>query len=145
MKITANGHIKDGRLKINKTELPVFLHKISTQKNKPVKVIVEAGGKRSNAQNDYYQGVIVELIRLAINEINGENFTKEDIHAFLKERFLEGEEIHAATGELLNIRKSTTDNTTTKQEEYHEQCRQFAAEYLNIEIPLPNEKLKLKF
>lgn len=30
-----------------------------------------------------------------------------------------------------------------EEEEYHEQCRQFAAEYLNIEIPLPNEKLTL--
>jgi hypothetical protein len=143
MKITAKGHIKDGRLKINKNELPVFLHKISTQKNKPVNVIIESGCKRSEQQNKYYWGVVVELIRLAINEINGENFTAENIHDFLKERFLEGFEIHAATGELLNIRKSTTDNTTTKQEEYHEQCRQFAAEYLNIEIPLPNEKLTL--
>lgn len=143
MKITAKGHIKNGKLVINKSELPVFLHKISTQKNKPVNVTIEAGSKRSEQQNKYYWGVVVELIRLAINEINGENFTKEDIHDFLKERFLEGLEIHAATGELLNIRKSTTDNTTTKQEEYHEQCRQFAAEYLNIEIPLPNEKLTL--
>lgn len=143
MKITAKGHIKDGRLKINKNELPVFLHKISKQKNKSVEVIVQFGNQRSLQQNNYYFGVIVELIRLAINESNGENFTKEDIHEFLKERFLEGKEIHAATGELLNIRKSTTDNTTTKQEEYHEQCRQFAAEYLNIEIPLPNENLTL--
>lgn len=143
MKITAKGHIKNGRLVINKSELPVFLHKISTQKNKPVNITVEAGRKRSDQQNKYYWGVIVELIRLAINEINGENFTAENIHDFLKERFLEGFEIHAATGELLNIRKSTTDNTTTKQEEYHEQCRQFASEYLNIEIPLPNEKLTL--
>ena len=113
MKITAKGHIKNGRLVINKSELPVFLHKISTQKNKPVNITVEAGRKRSDQQNKYYWGVVVELIRLAINEINGENFTAENIHDFLKERFLEGLEIHAATGELLNIRKSTTDNTTS--------------------------------
>ena len=42
MKITAKGHIKNGKLVINKSELPVFLHIISIQKNKPVNVIVEA-------------------------------------------------------------------------------------------------------
>jgi hypothetical protein len=143
MKITAKGHIKNGRLVINKSELPVFLHKISKQKNKSVEVIVQFGNQRSLQQNNYYFGVIVELIRLAINESNGENFTKEDIHEFLKNRFIEGKEIVNKHGEVISIRKSTTDNTTTLQEEYHEQCRQFAAEYLNIEIPFPNEKLTL--
>jgi len=46
-------------------------------------------------------------------------------------------------GKVVKMRKTTTENSTTMQEEYHEQCRQFAAEYLNIEIPLPNEKLTL--
>jgi len=145
MKITAQGHIKNGKLVINKSELPVFLHIISTQKNKPVNVIVEAGSKRSDQQNKYYWGVIVELIRLAINEINGENFTKEDIHEFLKNRFIKGKEISNESGEVISIRKSTTDNTTIMQEEYHENCRRFAAEFLNVYIPLPNEQTEIEF
>jgi hypothetical protein len=145
MKITAKGYIKNGKLKINKTELPVFLHKISTQKNKPCEVIVVAGSRRSSQQNNYYWGVIVELIRLAINEANGENFTKDDIHVFLKNRFIEGIEIANNEGEVITIKKSTVDNTKMMQEEYHDKCRQFAKEFLNIEIPLPNEKLELKF
>lgn len=143
--IKASGYVKNGKLRINKTELPVFLHKISTQKNKPCEVIVKFGSKRSTRQNAYYWGVIVELIRLAINEANGENFTKDDIHVFLKNRFIEGIEIVNNNGEVIKIRKSTSDNTKTMQEEYHELCREFAKEFLNIEIPLPNEDLELKF
>jgi hypothetical protein len=143
--IKANGHIKDGKLRINKTELPVFLHKISIQKNKTCEVIVKFGSKRSTRQNAYYWGVIVELIRLAINEANGENFTKDDIHVFLKNRFIEGVEIANNEGEVIIIKKSTADNTKTMQEEYHDLCRKFAREFLNVEIPLPNENLELKF
>lgn len=143
--IKASGYIKNGKLRINKTELPVFLHKISTQKNKPCEVIIKFGSKRSTRQNAYYWGVVVELIRLAINEQWGETFTAEDIHTFLKEKFIEGDEIVNNHGEVIKIRKSTSDNTKTMQEEYHDLCRQFARDFLNVEIPLPNENLELKF
>lgn len=143
--IKASGYIKDGKLRIKKTELPVFLHKISKQKNKPCEVVVQFGSKRSTQQNNYYFGVIVRLITLAINDHQGENFTNEDIHEYLKNRFLQGKEITNNQGEVIYIRKSTTDNSTTMQEEYHDQCRTFAMEFLNTYIPLPNEKLELKF
>lgn len=143
--IKALGYIKAGKLKVAKSELPAFLSLISKQKDKRVEIIVKFGSKRSNQQNAYYWGVIVELIRLGINEIQGENFTKEDIHEFLKNKFLQGEEIVNKEGEVIMIRKSTIDNTKTAQEEYHENCRRLAFEFLNIEIPLPNEQIEFNF
>lgn len=143
--IKASGYIKDGKLRIKKTELPVFLHKISKQKNKPCEITVTFGSKRSSKQNSYYHAVIVGLITSAINEQQGENFTNDEIHNFLKNRFIQGKEIANQNGEVIYIRKSTTDNSTTMQEEYHDQCRTFAMEFLNTYIPLPNEKLELKF
>jgi len=143
--IKALGYIKAGKLKVAKSELPAFLSLISKQKDKRVEIIVKFGSKRSNQQNAYYWGVIVELIRLGINEMQGENFTKEDIHEFLKNKFLQGEEIVNKEGEVIMIRKSTIDNTKTAQEEYHENCRLFAFEFLNIEIPLPNEQIEFNF
>lgn len=143
--IKALGYIKAGKLKVAKSELPAFLSLISKQKDKRVEIIVKFGSKRSNQQNAYYWGVIVELIRLGINDMQGENFTKEDIHEFLKNKFLQGEEIVNKEGEVIMIRKSTIDNTKTAQEEYHENCRRFAFEFLNIEIPLPNEQIEFNF
>lgn len=65
------------------------------------------------------------------------------IHEFLKARFLHGEELHDANGEVHTMPPTTTILTTTEAEEYYDQCRQFAAEYLNITIPLPNEQVEI--
>lgn len=47
------------------------------------------------------------------------------------------------TGSILRKVKSTTENTTVMQEEYHQRCREFIQEWFNIEVPLPNEQTEL--
>lgn len=100
--------------------------------------------KRSVSQNNYYFGVIVSLIQEGLKDMTGEIYSKEETHSFLKSQFNFKELINEKTGEILKLPKSTTDNSTTEMEIYHEQIRNFALDFLNVRIPLPSEDLILE-
>ena len=55
--------------------------------------------------------------------------------------FLYEEKVNPETSEVIKVPISTTENTTTKQEVFHTQCRNFLKEWFNIEVPLPNEEI----
>lgn len=105
--------------------------------------------RRSGEQNRYYWGALIPAVLRAfidagndLQEANPEH--RELIHEFLKGKFLDnGLEFHDADGTLHKGPPSTTRLTTVEQEEYHDRIRQFAAEYLNTSIPLPNEQAEI--
>jgi len=96
--------------------------------NKSVEVVIRLPRKdRSNPQNRYMWGVVYELL----SETTG--YTPSEIHDSMRMLFLQD-----------NLRKiptlrSTTELTTVEMENYLEQIRQWAAQELNCNIPLPNE------
>lgn len=100
-------------------------------------------GKRSSPQNRYYWGCIVnvffEIFRNAGLEVEDEM----DVHEILKSRFNTQKIVNEETGEFFEVPKSTTLNNTFEQEEYHEKCRKWAAEFWNVTIALPNEQMDL--
>lgn len=99
---------------------------------------------RSNPQNAYYWGVVIDLICQAMNEA-GDLVKPQEVHEFLKHRFLKIQKIDIETGELLyEYSRSTTDLSTFEFSEYVERCVQFAAEFLNIEIAMPGEQIKIE-
>ena len=57
--------------------------------------------------------------------------------------FLYEEVTHYDTGEVIKIPKSSTDNSTIEQEQYHSKCIEFLKEWFNVYVPLPNEHLKI--
>lgn len=83
---------------------------------------------RSNSQNEYYWGVVLQLI----SEFTGE--TVEDLHDHFRVRFL-------MQGEKFSHPRSTTSLTTAEFEDYLAKIRLFATQDLNVFIPLPNENL----
>jgi len=101
--------------------------------------------KRSNNQNSYYWGIIVPITKQAIKTEWGEIWSSEKVHDFYKMQFNTIEIVNEKTGEVINVPKSTTENTTTDQEEYHSQIREFLKEWFSIDCPLPNEDLLLNF
>lgn len=70
-------------------------------------------------------------------------WNSQKVHDFYKMQFNTIEIVNEKTGEVINVPKSTTENTTTDQEEYHSQIREFLKEWFNVEVPLPNEDLTL--
>lgn len=110
--------------------------------------------KRSNKQNSYYHGVIVEHWKNILLQEWGEVLNHDQVHEFLKANLSYEEFFDEDTGELLMneitglpIRKlkSTTKNTTFDQEQYNEACRQLAFNMFGYQIPLPDPKLKARF
>ena len=87
--------------------------------------------------------MIVPLIQSGLEDVSGELRSKQDVHDFLKFNFNYNEIVNKTTGEIYREPKTTTTNSTTDMEVYHEEIRRFALEFLNVEIPLPNEELEL--
>ena len=113
--------------------------------NKRVTVTIqEALKSRSNKQNSYYWGCIIPIIKQGFKDSWGESFSTEHVHEFLKLQLNYIERVNEITGECIKFPKSTTDNDTRQQEEYHEAIRQFAFDWFNVIIQLPNEDLKLE-
>ena len=99
--------------------------------------------KRTSPQNRYYWSVIVQYWMQLLTDSQGEVYTKDRTHNFLKTNFNYREVVIEETGEVLREMKSTTENKTFEMEEYHEVCRQKALEFFGVTIPLPNEQLEI--
>ena len=106
-------------------------------------------GKRSGRQNKYYWGVIVPAVRDGLKDVGYDCDSLDECHGFLKNKFikLKGRKrkrlINKTTGEVkyISVVKSTRKLSTNEFNEYFESIIQFAAEYLSIVIPYPNEEI----
>lgn len=144
MKIQHFGHVDNGILKIHYRA--VFDSLLSNFNGKDVEVIVQRKRKkRSNNQNRYYWGVIIPCIQQGLFDTQGEWLNNEQVHEFLKQNFNYKEIVNQNNGEMIKLGLTTTDKTTIEFEEYQDKCRQFADEFLNIIIPLPNEQSEINY
>ena len=142
MKYSINTKIVDGKISNNKESI-IKIFKEFEGKNITIS-IQRQKTKRSNNQNKYLWGCIYPLIKQGFFETCGEVFTIDEVHEIMKLKFNFIELTNESTGEVITAPKSTTKNTKFEQEQYHEQCRQFALEWFNITIPLPNEQIEIK-
>lgn len=102
---------------------------------------IKAFNKRSNQQNRYYFKC-VEMIRDKMNE-SGNEFTKEQVHDWIKWKFNSVEFINEDTGEIERIPQSTTSLGKDKFSELIEKIHRYAAESLDLVIPDPGEQMKI--
>jgi hypothetical protein len=101
--------------------------------------------QRSNNQNAYYHGVIVSIWQNILLTEWGDHYSKQETHEFLKYNCNYIEKVNEQTGEIVRMSKSTTENTTTDQEIFHDRCRKLALEMFGVEIKLPNEAIEMNF
>lgn len=109
------------------------------------KYIVERSryNKRSNQQNAYYWMILTDYIQPALyNEGWREIKDKEDAHAFVSNLFLKVKIVNEISGDTTERVKSTTELNKAQFNEYLEEIWQWAAEYLQITIPEPNQQLQ---
>ncbi len=102
------------------------------------------GSKRSSPQNRYYWGIVIKEITLRLRELGHQWLTDEDVHDMMKLKF-NYEQIVSEQGEVLELPKSTTTLTKTQFAEYVDNIRQWAAGFLSINIPDPNQDLTMQF
>lgn len=111
----------------NKAEFTAHLHSLN---GKRVNVSVEKQTRRrSNDQNEWYWGVILKLI----SEHTGQD--PQSLHVAFKYKFSEKITLNG-----LVIPQSTRTRDTISFSEYCESIRQWAREFLNLDIPDPKPK-----
>lgn len=135
-------HIKEGKV-LNRQVLKKAFEDLEDSR---YLVKIDKANKRSLPQNAYYWSVIIPLVKAGLKDIGyNEIKTESDAHEVLKYLFLKKQIPNENTGEVVEILGSTTKLTTTEFNLFIEQIIIWAAEYLNIQIPLPNEQLQMKY
>ena len=109
---------------------------------KDIQITVERKKRRrSLLQNAYYFGVILPLVTSGLQDA-GYRVTKETTHEFLKSMFNKKELVNEQTGEILQTIGSTAQMSTSEMMDYFAEITQWSAEFLNVQIPAPNEQVK---
>lgn len=134
--------VKDGKLTRN---IPQLTEVIKSFEGKEITIKIEKRKKkRSNPQNAYYYGVVIPIMRDALKDA-GYIMTNESVHDMLKLRFLkETILLNKDTGECIERIKSTTELSTSGMMDYFTEITVFAAEYFQVQIPEPNEQIRIE-
>jgi hypothetical protein len=104
------------------------------KKTKYVIDIKQYRENRSNPQNRYYWGVVIDILSAHTG------FTPDEMHFELKRRFLPVFK-PLPTGEEVRLPGSTATLDTLKFEEYLENIKRFAIQELECYMPDPNETI----
>jgi hypothetical protein len=142
MEVFAIGKVQDGKLTINNRK--AFDVDLNVLNGLDVIITVEKKKhKRSSPQNRYYHGCVLRSVRFAMETKGFHINSNETVHELMKVKFLKGEIVNVATGEIIETIGSTTKLSTLDFENYLEQIRAWAAQYLECVIPLPNEQSEI--
>lgn len=97
----------------------------------------------SAKQRGYYWAVVLPYLARGIRDAWGyapDAFVSYDAHEFSKDAFLKTPIVDHATGELKGeVRRSTMDLDTAEFTTYIERIRDFAAQFLGVNIPDPTK------
>lgn len=102
--------------------------------------------KRSLQANAYYWLILTDYVQPALYECGWREVkTKDDAHHFVAKLFLKVKMVNENTWEETERIKSTTELTKEEFQIYLEEIRQWAAEYMNIYIPEPNQPVPIGY
>lgn len=106
------------------------------------RVTVNSYKKRSLLQNNYYWSCMVPMVKDGLRDAGyNEVKTNEDAHEVLKQLFLKRKLLNEINGDEIVIPGSTAKLTTVEFNLFIDDVIQWAATYLSITIPLPNEPI----
>ena len=145
MKYQIRSNVVNGNLKRNREQIKKA---IAEFEGKEVVISIDKAKKnRSNNQNSYYWGICIPLIQSGLKEATGEYFGSENIHYdILIKMFAPSLEIvNKLTGQILSKQISSSEMTTIQFMEYVMEVQKWASEFLNIDIPDPNEEILISF
>jgi len=145
MKIEIRTSIENNIFKRNRN---LVLNAIKHFNNTEVVITFSKAKKeRSNQQNRFYWGVVVPLVQNGLLEATGELRSNENIHyKILLPMFAPVNElVNKDTGECISEKITSSDMTTTQFMEFILEVQKWSAEFLNIDIPNPNEETLITF
>ena len=93
---------------------------------------------RSNDQNGWLWGCIYPMLLEALLDAVWEFVSVEQVHEFFKAQMTADKVVNKHTGEIIEFPGSTAMMDTVTFSTYCEKLREYAREFLNIEIPDPD-------
>lgn len=93
---------------------------------------------RSNDQNGWLWGCIYPMLLEALLDAGWEFVSVEHVHEFFKAQMTADKVMNKHTGEIIEFPGSTAMMDTVTFSTYCEKLREYAREFLNIEIPDPD-------
>lgn len=93
---------------------------------------------RSNDQNGWLWGCIYPMLLEALLDAGWEFVNVEQVHEFFKAQMTADKVVNKHTGEIIEFPGSTAMMDTVTFSTYCEKLREYAREFLNIEIPDPD-------
>jgi len=145
MKFQIKSNVVNGNLKRNREQIK---QAIASFEGKEIIITIDKAKKtRSNNQNNFYWGVCIPLIQSGLKDATGEFRSSENIHYnILLPLFSPSVEIiNIDTGQVLTERISSSEMTTIQFMEYVMEIQKWSSEFLNVDIPDPNEEILLDF
>jgi hypothetical protein len=97
--------------------------------------LIRVEGKKSLQQLRYFYGVVLPVIKNSLEELQGEELTKEEVVMFLKDKFFY-EEV-ALAGQFVKLPMSFSKSTKEDVTKFISKVLQFANEVLGTRIPEP--------
>jgi len=134
------GTWEGGRLKASTLSHAVKMYPEGTPLEFTVRKAVD---RRSNPQNRYYWGIVIPAIKAGLKD-GGMVLQTNEVHELLKFRFLKEDRPIGNDGEFITIPGSTAVLDVDEFVAYTDRCIQFAAEYLNVNIPAPGEQAEME-
>lgn len=98
---------------------------------------------RSNDQNGWLWGCIYPMLLDALIDAGWDFVNVEQVHEFFKAQMTADKVVNKHTGEIIEFPCSTASMDTVTFSTYCEKIREYASEYLCIEIPEPDKYWKL--
>lgn len=136
--LTTYGAIKNGVLAIDNRQQ--FRAALSQWPDLEVEITVRAiSQKRSSAANGYYFGTVVSIAQQVINTEQGENYTKNQIHALLREQ-CNSVEHTSPTGKAYFITNDTHELTGPEFYAYVERVRYWLLDFWGADTPDPQKR-----
>lgn len=107
------------------------------------RIIIRDARTRSNPQNRYYWGVVVKMVRAGLVDAGYDDVQSDmDAHEVLKQLHLKKKVVSRQTGDVISIAGSSAKLSVPEFEAYINRACKWAAEFLNVVIPAPNEVMQ---
>jgi tagatose-1,6-bisphosphate aldolase len=142
MKYEIYSTVDDGNLKQNRN---LIIDALKSFEGKGIVITIEKRkNKRSNPQNAYFHGVVLPLVYNGLKEL-GHTMPLADVKDLLKLKFLKVPIfVNEETGEITEKIKNTSELTTIEFMEFVSEIQRWSSENLGVNIPDPNQNIKLE-
>jgi hypothetical protein len=121
-----------------------FYRELNTLKGRYRLTIEKYRRSKSNPQLRWLYGQVYPIVLKGLTDAGWEFTTIAEVDEYCKSMFASREVLNRHTGEIMTVPGLKRDMTTTEMMTYVDAIRDWASEYLNINIPEPMQQMTME-